>query len=96
MVRLVSIQQCRMRAVEMGVAGIGCNIPDPMPAEERKPSPELSPGAHEAAHPSQGPSGENGTPGRSWLHPSCRTICYFYQRATGHKYRFLSIFHYLT
>lgn len=62
MVRLVSIQQCRMRAVEMGVAGIGVQlVPDPMPAEQGS-SPELSPGPRGSTSVSKGPSGENGTP----------------------------------
>ena len=62
MVRLVSIQQCRMRTVEMGVAGMEVHrVPDPIPAEQGS-SPELSSGSPGSTSISEGPSRENSTP----------------------------------
>ena len=77
----------------MGVAGTGVHVvPDPVPAEQGF-SPELSSGPPGSTF---NLLGKMVLPGRSWLHPSRWTICYFCQKATGHKYRFLSIFYYLT
>ena len=80
-----------------GVSGTGVQFAaDPMPTEQGS-SPELKSVGNKAAHPSpKGLPGKIALPGRSWLHPSCRTICYFCQRATRHKYRFLNIFYELT
>ena len=62
MVRLVSVQQCRMRAVEMGVVGMGVHaVSDPVPAEQGS-SPELSSGPPGSTSISEGPSREHGTP----------------------------------
>lgn len=87
-----------MRAVELaGVSGTGVQFAaDPMPTEQGS-SPELRSVGSKAAHPSaKGLPGKIVLPGRSWLHPSCRTMCYFCQRATRHKYRFLNGFYELT
>lgn len=96
-VRVVSIQKCMMRAVEVGWQELGCNLLQTlMPAEQGSP-PDLKSVGSKAAHPSpKGFPGQIVLPGRSQLHPSCRTICYFCQRATRHKYRFLNIFYELT